>query len=249
MAFFDSDGVRIHYVTSGPEDGPPTLFVNGYCSNYEINWVGSRWIEMFTAAGRWTIGLEPRGHGRSAKPHSPDAYGSQMVDDVVRLLDQLGLEAADYVGYSMGGQIGLRMVIGHPDRVRRAVLCGIGASVLEPWGHGEAIARRMRGDASETGSAAEMFYEFAIRVPGNDLEALACCITGRSEPVTKEELTSIRTPILLAAGGADPIAREPERLAELIPGSEVFIVPGRDHTTAVPSRALKERALQFLQRH
>lgn len=248
MPFFDNDGVRLHYIVSGPEDGPATVFVNGYCSNYEINWVGSRWIEMFTTAGRRTIGLEPRGHGRSDKPHSPEAYGPQMVDDVVRLLDHLELEVADYVGYSMGAQIGLRMVIGNRDRIRRAVLCGIGAAVLETWGHGGAIARRMRGDDSETSPAARMFYEFAIRVPGNDLEALACCITGRTEPVTRQDLASIQTSILIAAGGADPIARDPQRLAELIPGAELFIVPGRDHTTAVPARAIKERALEFLER-
>jgi pimeloyl-ACP methyl ester carboxylesterase len=166
----------------------------------------------------------------------------------MRLLDHLGLQVADYAGYSMGAQIGLRTVLRHADRVRRAVLCGIGATALEPWQHGEGIARRMRGDDSETSPAAKMFYEFAIRVPGNDLEALACCITGRSEPVTREELASIRTPILIAAGGADPIAGDPQRLADLIPGAELFIVPGRDHTTAVPARAIKERALEFLER-
>jgi non-heme chloroperoxidase len=93
-----------------------------------------------------------------------------------------------------------------------------------------------------------MFYEFAVRVPGNDLEALACCISDRGEPLTESQLAEIETPVLVAAGGADPIARDPQRLAELIPGAELFLVPDRDHTTAVPSRAIKERALEFLSR-
>jgi pimeloyl-ACP methyl ester carboxylesterase len=147
----------------------------------------------------------------------------------------------------MGSQIGIRLLTGgEREKVRRAVLGGVGTNVTESWRHGEAIARRMRGDESETSPAALMFYEFAVRVPGNDLEALACCITGRSEPVTEEQLRGITTPVLIAVGGADPIARDPKRLAELIPTAQYFEVPGRDHTTAVPSRAIKERAVEFL---
>jgi pimeloyl-ACP methyl ester carboxylesterase len=119
-------------------------------------------------------------------------------------------------------------------------------NVTTPWRYGEAIARRMRGDETEQSPAATLFYNFAVAVPGNDLEALACCITGRSAPLTEEQLAAIRKPVLIAVGGADPIARDAERLADLIPGAEYFEVPGRDHTTAVPSRAIKERALEFL---
>jgi pimeloyl-ACP methyl ester carboxylesterase len=126
------------------------------------------------------------------------------------------------------------------------VLGGIGMNVTTPWRAGEAIARRMRGDETEESPAAVMFHNFALAVPGNDLEALACCITGRSTPLTEGQLAAIETPVLVAVGGADPIARDAARLAELIPSAEYFEVPGRDHTTAVPSRAIKERALEFL---
>jgi pimeloyl-ACP methyl ester carboxylesterase len=246
MPDFDSDGVRIHYFLEGPEDGPPTVLVHGFCSNFHVNWVGSRWAETLTRAGRRVIGLDNRGHGRSEKPHDPAAYGPHMVEDVVNLLDHLDLEQVDYVGYSMGSQIGLRLLVAHPERVRRAVAGGIGMNVTTPWRAGEAIARRLRGDETEQSPAALLFYNFAIAVPGNDLEALACCITGHSEPVTEEQLRGITTPALIAVGGADPIARDPTRLAELIPTAEYFEVPGRDHTTAVPSRAIKDRALEFL---
>jgi pimeloyl-ACP methyl ester carboxylesterase len=244
---FDSDGVRLAYYLEGPAEGPPAVLVHGFCSNFQVNWVGSRWMETLAKAGRRVIGLDLRGHGRSEKPHDPAAYGKNLVQDVVRLLDHLGLPEADYVGYSMGSQIGVRLLIG-PDRkrVRRAVLGGIGINVTESWRHGEAIARRFRGDESETSAAALLFYNFALAVPGNDLEALACCISGRSEPVTEEQLRGITNPVLVAVGGADPIARSPRQLAGLIPTAEYFEVPGRDHTTAVPSRAIKDRALEFL---
>jgi pimeloyl-ACP methyl ester carboxylesterase len=247
MPEFDSDGVRLQYYLEGPEDGPPTVLVHGFCSNFQVNWVGSRWVETLTRAGRRVIGLDNRGHGRSEKPHDPAAYGPKMVEDVVNLLDHLSLERVDYVGYSMGSQIGLRLLVAHPERVRLAVAGGIGMNVTTPWSAGEAVARRLRGDESEQSPAAVLFYNFAVAVPGNDLEALACCISARSAPLTEQQLAAIETPVLVAVGGADPIARDARGLAELLPHSEYFEVPGRDHTTAVPSRTIKERALEFLE--
>ncbi|MDQ6919659.1 MAG: alpha/beta hydrolase [Candidatus Dormibacteraeota bacterium] len=245
MPDFDSDGVRMHYYLEGPEDGPPTVLVHGFCSNFQVNWVGSRWVETLTRAGRRVIGMDNRGHGRSDKPHDPDAYGPKMVEDVVNLLDHLKLKQVDYVGYSMGSQIGLRLLVAHPERIRRAVAGGIGINVTSRWRASEAVARRLRGDETEEGAAALMFYNFAVAVPGNDLEALACCITGHTTPLTAEQLAAIQTPVLVANGGADPIARDGRGLAELLPHREYFEVPGRDHATAVPSRAIKEKALEF----
>jgi len=246
MPEFLSAGVPIHYEALGPQDGPPALLVHGFCSNFGLNWVGSRWVDAFTRAGRRVIGMDNRGHGQSGKPHDSADYGPNMLGDVLRLLDHLGIDRVDYVGYSMGSQIGVRLLIQEPRRVRRAVLGGIGTNVLQPWRHGEAIARRMRGDQNEMSPAAVMFDTFARSVPGNDLEALACCITGRSDPVTEQQLAAIRTPVLVAVGGSDPIARDARGLADRIPDAEYFEVEGRDHTTAVPSRAIKERALEFL---
>lgn len=246
MPDFMSDGVRLHYRLEGPEAGLPTLLVHGFCSNFEVNWVGSRWMDTMVRAGRRVIGLDNRGHGRSDKPHDPAEYGPLMIRDIVNLLDHLHLPTVDYIGYSMGSQIGIRVAVQHPERIRRAVLAGIGNNVTQPWRHAEAVARRMRGDLTEESPAALMFYNFARAVPNNDLEALACCITGPSNPLTAAELASIRRPVLIAVGGADPIARQARALAEQIPGAEYFEVAGRDHTTAVPSRAMKERALEFL---
>ena len=246
MPDFDSGGIRIHYYLEGPADGPPTLLVHGFCSNFQVNWVGSRWVDTLSRAGRRVIGLDNRGHGRSEKPHDRSAYGQPMVEDVANLLDHLVLEKVDFIGYSMGSQIGLRLLVAHPERVRRAVTGGIGMNVTTRWSAGEAVAKRLRGDETERGPTALMFYNFARAVPENDLEALACCITSPHTPLTKEQLAAIETPVLVAVGGADPIARDARGLAQLLPNGEYFEVPGRDHTTAVPSRAIKEMAIEFL---
>jgi pimeloyl-ACP methyl ester carboxylesterase len=242
---FHSDGVRLRYVLAGPDDGPPVVLVHGYCSDYELNWVGTRWQETLTLAGRLVLGLDCRGHGRSEKPHDPAAYARRtMAGDVVRLLDHLDIARADYLGYSMGARIGLDAVIAHQDRIRHAVLGGLGH-----WGAGgrsEVIARRMRGDESVHDPAAEMFYRFAAARPINDLEALACCILGPQPALTGAELAAIAVPVAIMVGERDPIARGAPDLAAQIPGARYVTITGRDHMNAVPARQFKDAALEFL---
>jgi pimeloyl-ACP methyl ester carboxylesterase len=249
MPEFDSDGVRVRYALAGPDEGPPIVLVHGYCSDYELNWVGTRWQETLTRAGRLVLGLDCRGHGRSQKPHDPAAYDRRiMAGDVVRLLDHLDIADADYLGYSMGARIGLDTVIAHPDRFGRAVLGGLGQ-----WGgrggrgdRSELIARRMRGDESVDDPAAEMFYRFAAARPVNDLEALACCILGPQPALTGAELAAIAVPVAIVAGERDPIARGAPDLAAQIPGARYIPISGRDHMTTVPARQFKDAALEFL---
>lgn len=245
MPDFVSDGVRLHYVLAGPDEGCPIVLVHGYCSDYELNWIGTRWQEALTAAGWLVLGLDCRGHGGSDKPHDPAAYArSTMAADVVNLLDHLDVARADYLGYSMGARIGLEVAVSHQDRLRRVVLGGIGN-----WGasdRSELIARRMRGDESVDDPAAEMFYRFAAARQVNDLEALACCILGPQTPIAPEQLGGISVPVAIMAGDQDPIARGADRLAGRIPGARHVPIAGRNHMNAVPARQFKEAALAFL---
>jgi pimeloyl-ACP methyl ester carboxylesterase len=244
MAEFDSAGVRLHYVLAGPERGRPIVLVHGYCSDYDLNWVGTRWQETLAGAGRLVLGLDCRGHGRSEKPHDPAAYARRtMADDVVRLLDHLDVADADYLGYSMGARIGLEAAVVHPDRLGRVVLGGLGR-----WGAGgraEEIARRMRGDESVTDPGAEMFYRFAAARPVNDLEALACCILGPQPPLTADALASIRVPVAVMTGDQDEVAGGAD-VAARIPGARYVPIAGRNHMNAVPARQFKDAALAFL---
>jgi pimeloyl-ACP methyl ester carboxylesterase len=244
MPDFDSEGVHLRYVTVGPETGRPIVLVHGFCSDYELNWVGSRWQETMVGAGRRVLGLDCRGHGHSDKPHDPAAYRlSTMAGDVVRLLDHLDVEAADYLGYSMGARIGLEAAARHAGRLGRVVLGGLGR--VGATGKAEVIARRMRGDESVNDPAAESFYRFAVARPVNDLEALACCILGQQlDP--PPDLDSIQVPVAVMAGDQDPIARDAPELANQIPGARYVPIGGRNHMNAVPARHFKAAALEFL---
>ena len=253
MPDFDSDGVRLHYVLSGPDDGQPIVLVHGFASDYELNWVGSRWQETLTSSERLVIGLDCRGHGRSDKPHVAEAYARDvMATDVVRLLDHLGVVQSECLGYSMGAQIGLEAVARHGSRWRRAVLGGIGRwsrrdrEARSGPSPAELIARRLRGDTSVQDPAAEMFYSFAAARPSNDLEALACCILGLQSRVDEGLLAAITVPIAVMTGDRDLIAPDADEVARRIPGAIHVPIEGRDHMNAVPARQFKEAALAFL---
>jgi pimeloyl-ACP methyl ester carboxylesterase len=244
MPEFDSDGVRLRYVMVGPETARPVVLVHGFCSDYELNWVGSRWQETLTGAGWRVIGLDCRGHGHSEKPHDPAAYRlPTMAADVVRLLDHLGAGFADYLGYSMGARIGLEIAARHGDRIGRAVLAGLGQ--VTGSGSAEKIARRMRGDESVHDRAAETFYTFAAARPINDLEALACCILGMQQDPPPDP-TTIDVPVAFMAGDRDPLARGAPELAQQIPGARYVAIEGRNHMNAMPARQFKAAALDFL---
>jgi pimeloyl-ACP methyl ester carboxylesterase len=243
---FESDGLRLYYEVHGPDSARPIVLVHGFASDYRLNWVGTRWQETLVGAGFRVIGLDCRGHGSSDKPHDPAAYtNAAMAGDVGRLLDELSVARADYLGYSMGARIGLQAVLDFPERIRGAVLGGMGvsgaASAAAP------IVRALRGGEPET-PAALSFQRFATARPSNDLEALAACMEGlgRSGRVDRKRLADIWTPILLVAGDRDDIAPDAPKLAAQIPTARLVVIPGRDHLSTVPARPFKDAALEFL---
>src|SRR5680860_632389 len=114
MQSFDSDGVRIAYMDEG--EGEPILLIHGFASNSEASWIVPQWVRTLTKAGRRVIAYDNRGHGQSEKLYEPDRYGApEMAEDARRLLDHLGIERIDVLGYSMGARIAAFLVFAHPE--------------------------------------------------------------------------------------------------------------------------------------
>jgi len=243
---FNSAGLRLHYEVHGPDNGTPIVLVHGFASDYQLNWVGTRWQETLTGAGFKVIGLDCRGHGHSDKPHDPAAYRTEiMAADVVRLLDHADVPKAAYLGYSMGARIGLQVAIDHPGRVTRAVLGGIGtAGAIE---RSDAIARAFLAGEPTDDPVAQTFFKFASARPTNDLRALAACIQGLRPNADPARLARIRTPILVVVGDHDQIAHGAPELVELVPTARLVTISGRDHMSTVVAREFKQAALAFLE--
>ena len=248
MQTFDSDGVEIAFIDEGV--GPPTLLIHGFASNHAVNWVATSWLRDLVGAGRRVVALDNRGHGQSGKPHDPEAYGTPvMAEDARRLLDHLGIAAADVVGYSMGARIAAFLALRHPRRVRSAVFSGLGEGMVKGVGASEPIAAALLAPSLDDVSdeRGRMFRRFAEQT-GSDREALAACILASRQVLTPEELEQISVPVLVAVGSEDDVGGSAEALARLIPGAEFFVIPGRDHMKAVGDRKHKAAVLEFLSR-
>jgi pimeloyl-ACP methyl ester carboxylesterase len=246
MPSFTHDGVDIAFLDEG--EGEPIVLVHGFASNKEVNWVAPGWIATLTRAGRRAIALDNRGHGASTKLYDPAAYHSTvMAEDVRRLLDHLGLPRADVFGYSMGARITAYLALAHPQRVRSAVLGGLGIQLVDGVGLPEELAQGLEAPslAAVTDPTARTFRSFAEQTK-SDLRALAACLRGSRQTLSRAEVERIAVPLLVAVGSKDTIAGSPQELAALIPGARALTIPNRDHMLAVGDKAFKAEVLEFL---
>jgi pimeloyl-ACP methyl ester carboxylesterase len=155
---------------------------------------------------------------------------------VIRLLDHLGIKRALIMGYSMGGRIVTGLLISHPERLRAAVLGGIGAAT----GATVAFNRKPIADAllaedvsAITNPVAKQFRQFAEST-GNDLKALAACMGSDRPDLTADQIAAkkIRVPVMIVIGTQDLMVGDPKLLRDAIPGSKLVTLEGRDHLTA-----------------
>jgi pimeloyl-ACP methyl ester carboxylesterase len=213
-----------------------------------VNWRHPGWVGTLTAAGRRVIALDNRGHGGSSKLYDPAAYHSaEMAEDVRALLDHLDLERADVMGYSMGARIAAFFALAHPQRLRRMVLGGLGLHLVDGVGLPESIAEALEapslGDVRDP--MGRMFRAFAEQTE-SDLKALAACIRGSRQTLTRDQVAAIRAPVLVAAGTKDTIAGSAHELAALLPAARALDIAGRDHMLAVGDKVFKDGVRRFL---
>jgi pimeloyl-ACP methyl ester carboxylesterase len=246
MSSFRHGNVEIAYLDEG--EGEPIVLVHGFASNKEVNWVNPHWVRTLTDAGRRAIALDNRGHGQSTKLYDPAAYQtSVMAEDVRALLDHLGFDRADVMGYSMGARITAFLAMNRPERVRSAVFAGLGIKLVHGVGLPEMVAEGMLAPSLDavTDPQSRMFRSFAQQTK-SDLRALAACIRGTRQTLTPQQVAGIKVPVLVAVGTEDDIAGSPEELAALIPGARALPIPGRDHMLAVGDKVFKAGVLGFL---
>ncbi len=251
MLEFSAPGVRLAFVDEPPvgfDRAEPILLVHGFASNHAVNWFFPQWVKTLTEDGRRVIALDNRGHGRSQKFYAPDDYAmSKMSEDCRALLDHLGLERADVMGYSMGARIAAFLAKNHPDRTRSIILGGLGHHLIDGSGLPLGIADAMEApslDARATPNQ-RLFRSFA-EATKSDLKAMAACIRGARQLISEAEARRIEVPVLVATGTEDDVAGNPHRLAALFPAGQALEISGRDHNRAVGDPIYKKGVLKFL---
>jgi pimeloyl-ACP methyl ester carboxylesterase len=246
MPSFKNGDVEIAYLDEG--EGEPIVLVHGFASTKEVNWVQPGWVSALSRAARRVVALDNRGHGASSKLYDAAAYHSvAMAGDVRALLDHLQIERADIMGYSMGARITAFLAVKHAERVRSAILGGLGGRLVEGVGLPESIAEALEAPSLDDvqDPTGRMFRAFAEQTK-SDLRALAACIRGSRQTLTREEVGAIRAPVVVAVGTKDLVAGSAQALAALIPGARALDIPNRDHMLAVGDQVYKAGVIDFL---
>ncbi len=242
--FFDSDGVKIHYVVEGK--GEPVLLIHGFSSSIQDMSSAIKDLSKNFQA----IAMDCRGHGQSEKPHDLDAYGMNMIEDHIRLLDHLKIKKAHVFGYSMGGAIAIGIVGFHAERVISAIAGGAGwvppdqkveipgvdwDDLAESLEQGKGITSLVlalipEGEPQPTPEQLEMTHK--IFNSTQDPLALAAILRNFVPSPTEAQIRSNKIPILALIGEKDPLKKDVDRINGLMPNLKIVVIPNASHGAA-----------------
>lgn len=241
--YLQSDGIKIYYKVVG--EGRPIILVHGWGANTEMNWVNTGWVDALKPF-RKVISLDVRGHGKSEKPHDQNIYGYEaMSHDVLALMDHLGIEKADYIGYSMGSFMGASLLGKHSDRFTSMILGGIGDETQESSDLSYYIAAALRAGKLVT----DFFHVTDLNF---DLESLALsCLKmwpeGYPRKLGGPGLMETKVPVLVINGSEDkPYVYTDQDFANMIPNAQLQTISGTNHLNTFTDKRFLEAALNFI---
>jgi pimeloyl-ACP methyl ester carboxylesterase len=251
MPFVDSQGVKLFYEETG--SGDAIIWIHEFAADYRT-WEGQ--VRRFSRDYR-CVTYNARGYPPSEVPEDDAAYTYEHHrDDVVRLMDALGIDRAHLVGLSMGAYSGLHVALKYPDRVRSLVFSS-GGSGAAPDDDREKYKRdthegadRMLREGMEAGANGLAMGATRIQLLNKDPRgweefrrymsehsALGAALTLKNfqalRPSLRDyeaELRELDTPVLLAVGDEDdPVIEANIFLKRVLPRAGLWIHPQTGH--------------------
>lgn len=223
------NGTTLHVETFGTTEGigegtgEPVLVLHGGTAFLETVHPQIRLL----AQTRTVIAPDSRAHGRSHDQEDVPLTYELMAEDMIALMDEMGIAQADVFGWSDGGNIGLLMARSHPDRVRRLVMYGSNA-------HHSAVDGSLmdRDPESESWETVRSFYQSIAPNPDYWPTALGKTLDmwATGPTLAMDDLGDIKAPVLVMAGEFDSIDEAHTRaMAQALPNGQLVIVEGQDH--------------------
>lgn len=256
------NNVDLYYEFHGPEDGELVVLNNGIFMNT------TSWPQLSELSRRYRVlAWDMRGQGRSEHPggkYSLDLH----ADDLVALMDALGLDKAHMVGTSYGGELNLVMGIRHPERCRTLTIIAsvshsdpLLAAIIERWrlaaglGDGPLFFRLICADTYSENflvGRPDLIPMAEQRYALLDLHAAVRLIESFQRFNVTADLGEIKVPTCIASAELDVL--KPRRYGEImhaaIAGSEFHLIPGAGHVAVLEKAAeVNTIILGFLAKH
>lgn len=238
---FDGVVLAVHQLGTGR----PVLLLHGLFSSAQMNWVKFGHARMLADAGFAAIMPDARAHGKSAAPHEPGAYPQDvLVRDVLFLVEQLGLEDFDLVGFSMGARTAAAAVMAGL-APRRLVLAGMGLDSIDNWQRRSAffIDAIDRFDMVKPGDPAFHAVSFMKTMKVDRVAARLLLQSGVE--MNRAHLARITMPTLVLAGEDDHDNGSPADLAAALPDARLRLIPG-NHMGSVTRPDMGAAMVEFL---
>ena len=224
--------IKLYYREKG--SGKPLILLhgNGESGEYFVNQ-----IDYFSKQYR-VIAVDTRGHGQSPRGEAPFSI-RQFADDLRDFMDELGLEKADILGFSDGGNIALVFAIRYIERVDRLIVDGANLNT--------------RGVRPRMQLPIELGWRMVCRAAKKSEEARRKAemmnLMVNDPNVPQEELKKITVPTLVMAGTKDMIKdAHTRRIAQLLPDAELIIMEGDHFIAAKEAEAFNAAVEDFLNR-
>lgn len=251
MPIVQSQGVPIHFEVHGT--GRPVVLLHGGTVNFQVNYAAFGWVKFLNDRGFQVIGLDFRGHGQSGKPHEVDAYGTvPLAADVIAVLDELKVERAALVGYSIGTVIGLHLLHTQPQRFTRAALVATGDGLLGIGDHTfDRLLPAMRIVLERTSYPKDLprhiaaYWNF-IEATHGDRQALAALAQAPFPATATQTAASIATPTLVISGGKDAVLGQGPILAATLANGQYQEFSTADHFALAADPQVQAVVADFL---
>ncbi|AFC31595.1 hypothetical protein PM3016_4859 [Paenibacillus mucilaginosus 3016] len=121
--YVETNGIRLHVVTSGPEDGPLVVLLHGF-PEFWYGW--KRQIPFLAAQGYRVWVPDQRGYARSGKPEKIEAYAMNgLAADIAGLIDAAGGGPAYLAGHDFGAMVAWYTSALYPEKVRRTAIINV----------------------------------------------------------------------------------------------------------------------------
>lgn len=238
MPYANNQGIHIRYEVEG--SGPPMVLHHGFGGFSEI-WYDIGFVDEMKDDYQLIL-MDARGCGASDKPHDREAYRlAPRVQDVVAVLDDLGLAQAHFHGYSMGGYIGWGIAQYASERFLSLILGGSGPPI-ETWDEAEAGSGPMQKTLRLGLDAWLVFLEGAFGrwwqpqwkdlILASDIEAFVAMASLWEGIDYQNIIPALTLPCLLYVGENDEAYLGAKEASEILPNATFLSWPDIDHIEA-----------------